>query len=48
MNDIFTNLIGKDGVKFSISFDMESIAYLGVAAVVVGTIIALISKKLIK
>jgi len=48
MGDIFSNLVGKDGVKFSISFDMESITYLGVAAILVGVIIAFISKKLIK
>ena len=49
MNDnFFSNLIGQDGIKFSISLDMVSITYLAVAAILVGTIIALISKKAIK
>jgi len=48
MNDIFSKLIGDDGIKFNISLDMASVAYLGVAAIVVGTIIALISKKVIR
>ena len=48
MTDIFSKMVGDDGIKFNISLDMESIAYLAVAAILVGTIIALISKKLIK
>jgi len=48
MKDLFNKVVGDDGVKFSISLDMESLAYLAVSALVVGTILILISKKLIK
>ena len=48
MNDLVSKLVGDDGVKFSISIDMLSVTYLAISAIVVGVIIALISKKLIK
>jgi hypothetical protein len=48
MKDFFGKIVGEDGVKFSISLDMESLTYLGISALVVGTILILISKKLIK
>ena len=48
MNDILGNLIGQDGVKVNIGIDMTSAAYLGAVAVLAGTILILISKKIIK
>ena len=48
MNDIFSNLVSPDGIKFNISLDMISVTYLAVAAILAGVIIALISKKLIR
>ena len=48
MKDFFNKLVGDDGVKFSISLDMESLSYLAISAIVVGVILILISKKLIK
>lgn len=44
----FSNLIGADGVKISIGIDMVSVTYLLVGAVLAGTILILISKKLVK
>ncbi len=44
----FDNLIGEDGVKISVGVDMLSVTYLLVGAILAGTILILISKKLIK
>ena len=48
MNNLLSNVVGADGVKFSISVDLQSVAYLVGGAFVVGILLILISKKVIK
>ena len=48
MSDIFGNIVGADGIKINIGVDLTSAAYLALAALLAGTILILISKKIIK
>jgi len=48
MNDLLNKVVGQDGVKFSISVEWDTILYLAGGALVVGVLLILISKKLIK
>lgn len=48
MNDLLNKVVGTDGVKFSISVDMQTVLYLVGGALLVGISLILISKKLIK
>jgi len=48
MDNLFSKLVGDDGVKFSISVDMLTVGYLMAGALAVGIALILISKKVIK
>jgi hypothetical protein len=47
-NNLLTNLIGVDGIKFSISVDLASVAYLVGGALLAGVLLIVISKKMIR
>ena len=48
MNDLLNKVVGTDGVKFSISVDVQSVLYLVGGTLMAGVLLILISKKVIK
>ena len=48
MNDLLNKVVGTDGVKFSISVEPQSVAYLVGGALLTGILLIVISKKVIK